>query len=728
MMDVLQIQTELLRQEYPHLLPDEDIDIERYFFLRNSGYSREAMNFYQIKLKPRYPDDKFRAALLKLYRNRSPLYRRLQAKAYRILGARSLERMKRLIVFTADRVDTYNPRDLFSTIKAAKLIRQVLPQERYEAIAAIERFSHYSQVLNLRPQSLHNAVELIRGYLTDTLDVVNEERRRQGDARKRALEESRRRNALNTDAYGWGNGLLPNADLMDAVNFSSANLARIEIPAALTRSEDKTLAYCAKYWNHTEDRAFERILFLYSRKFSAKNYEIYKAIQQGKRNNKRDDEILASVMTRIITGYYYSVLGDRYVQRRWVVIKAKLLNPSEAAASGVAKPVTAQGTVTPPLAAKPAVTAPPVKTAATPVRPDVVSESAASAIAKPVAAQSTAVPPLAAKPIVTAPPVKTAAAPVSPASAPEPAASGVTKPATAPGTDAPSVATRSAITKSVAAADITVLPLATEPFVTTPPIKTVATPVSPAGAPEAAASGVAKPVAAHSTATPPVAVKPAVTAPSVKTTAVPPKPATVAPLVAAKSAIAKPAVISPPAAKPVVTTPPVKTTATPVSPAGAPKTAVPVVAAHGTVVPPLTTKPVVTAPPIKTAAVSPKPASVAPSVVVRPAVTRSAIPTEIQGQSVSQRLQELSGRSYDVFQDRFLAHVRTAIRKVLGAKRGIFFIIPPQAEDIVFNFLKTHYNDPYMNWEKSDDRANLAELGFELKSVIPVIDECYRML
>jgi hypothetical protein len=193
--------------------------------------------------------------------------------------------------------------------------------------------------------------------------------------------------------------------------------------------------------------------------------------------------------------------------------------------------------------------------------------------------------------------------------------------------------------------------------------------------------------------------------------------------------ITKPETASPPlVAQPAATAPPVKAAATLGKPAVAPKTAASAVAAHGTVTSPLITKPAVTAPPVKTAAVPPKPAAVAPSAATRSAVVRRATPTERSGQSVSQRLQELSGRSYDVFQDRFLAHVRSAIRKVLSAKRGIFFIIPPQAEEIIFNFLKTHYNDPYMNWEESNERAKLVELGFELKSVIPVIDECYKML
>jgi hypothetical protein len=96
--------------------------------------------------------------------------------------------------------------------------------------------------------------------------------------------------------------------------------------------------------------------------------------------------------------------------------------------------------------------------------------------------------------------------------------------------------------------------------------------------------------------------------------------------------------------------------------------------------------------------------------------------------SVSQRLKELSGRSYDVYQDRFLAHARTAIRKVLSTDRGLFFNVPAQAEDLVFKFLKEHYDDPYMNWETSGERTELSEMGFELKSLNPIIDECYKLL
>jgi hypothetical protein len=98
------------------------------------------------------------------------------------------------------------------------------------------------------------------------------------------------------------------------------------------------------------------------------------------------------------------------------------------------------------------------------------------------------------------------------------------------------------------------------------------------------------------------------------------------------------------------------------------------------------------------------------------------------GGSVSNRLRELSGRSYDVYQTRFLDQARGAIRKIMGAKKRLFFTLPEAAEDLVYNFLKNHYSDPYMNWAESQEKKELEDLGFKLDSLIPIIDECYRRL
>ena len=96
--------------------------------------------------------------------------------------------------------------------------------------------------------------------------------------------------------------------------------------------------------------------------------------------------------------------------------------------------------------------------------------------------------------------------------------------------------------------------------------------------------------------------------------------------------------------------------------------------------------------------------------------------------SVSDRLKELSGRSYDVYEDRFLAKARVAVRKVLGTGRGLFFSLPEEAEDLVYNYLRDHYSDPYMDWENSQEKRTLMGMGFDLPSVNPIIDECYRIL
>jgi hypothetical protein len=96
--------------------------------------------------------------------------------------------------------------------------------------------------------------------------------------------------------------------------------------------------------------------------------------------------------------------------------------------------------------------------------------------------------------------------------------------------------------------------------------------------------------------------------------------------------------------------------------------------------------------------------------------------------SVSDRLQKLSGRSYDVYQDRFLTKARAAIRKMLGSGKGLFYVIPEDIEDLLYNFLRDHYSDPYMNWEKSDEKKQLESNGFSLNSLDSIIEECYKKL
>jgi hypothetical protein len=440
---------------------------------------------------------------------------------YRRLAERALERVRKLIEYISQRIGACDTQDVYSTIRTIEDILRFFPREQYEAISAVDRMYRYAQVLDFQVKPLEQAAEMVRSYLSRSLPVLEEERRRRQREQSRKAKESA-------------------SVLIDfsAVVFSREDLERIEIPPGFSRIEDQTLAYCAKYWNLINDVSFEQILFLYSRKHGTKNHTVYMAIRQGRGANHRDEEILTSVMSLLVTGYYYSIQGDRYLQQRWREIKF-----------GMDRAVMAAKNSVPP-APKPAA----------------------------AAARSAA---------------------VSKTPAPKPAA----------------------------------------------PVKSE----SPGAVPKREVPKKPSPVPAEEPVV--VPAKPAAPKPP------DPKPAAMA---------AKPGVVSK----------------------------------------------------------SPAPAKL-PRLRARTAAPAAVLPA---AGSVSDRLRQLSGRSYDLYQDRFLAQARPAIRKVLGAGKGLFFTLPEMAEDTVYGYLRDHYSDPYMNWAESDECRLLAEQGFKLPSLNPVIDECFRRI
>jgi hypothetical protein len=610
-MDITEIQDELLHLEYPHLLPDHDPDIERYYYLRSMGQSREALVLFENRLRIRYPEEEFRTWLLRAYRSHDPAFRGLLAKGYRMLGARSLERVRGILQVIADLAESFDEKDVYSTIKTVENIQKFLPQERYEAIAGVDRFVRYANALNLRVKSIVKAADLVRAYLTDTLSVVEEERRRRSEAQRQANEMERQRLLkADWDSYYYQKKFGVTSSMLDlsSVVFSPADLARIEIPS-YNRLEDQILAYCTKYWTAVEDPAFERILFLYSRKYGKKNYDVYSAIRRGQQGNRRDDEILASIMGLLITGYYYSIQGDLYLQRSWNIIKKSLLQQR-------------------------ALPAPAAQT-----RKKEIKQIGAKPLAGQAASRTAQARQIEAKPKQT---------------------------------EARRITNKSwekRQTQEAAWKSVKTVPSKPK-IVPMQKLKTVLK-IAPK-----------EPVKAKR----PTAV---VARPAVKTA----NPAFKLP---AKSAYAlgdiSPASLT--IAKPVKVPRKLQS-------AQQPKTTI-----------------------IKASA-----AKLATKPPARPAsrVFNNKTLEKAKG-SVSDRLKELSGRSYDIYEDRFLAKARSSIRKVLGTGKGLFFNLPEEAEDLVFNFLRDHYSDPYMDWENSADRRNLLTMGFDLPVLQPIIDECYRTL
>jgi hypothetical protein len=655
-MDITEIQSELLRLEYPHLMPDNDPDIEHYYHLRANNQSKDALIIYQNRLRPRYPDDEFRTWLLRAYRSHDPVFRALLNRGYRMLGARALDRIKNIISFIAEKAETYNEKDIYSTIKAAEDILHFLPAERYEAVAGIERYHRYAMALNLRGPSMAKAENLVRAYLTDNLSIVEKERRRRSAA-KNAARDRERQLLLKADyeSYLFQKKYGYQAPLIDfsSVVFSETDLARIEIPY-FRRLEDQVLAYCVKYWNLTRDQAFERVLFLYSRKYEKKNYDVYMEIRKGRAADLRDDEILASVVRILITGYYYSIQGDIYLQRNWNAIKRAMEKQAQQVRLALPAPKS-----TPKRSIKK--TAPKIA----PTR------------------QEKSVPKIAPKT--------------------------VQKSLSLMGRSVLSI--KADLQPAMEQKTTIIKPAAVKPSIVKPAART-AVPALPKPA-----SVTVKPALPKSARPAPAAVKPAV-----------PKPAAVKPSIvkpAARTAV--PALPKP--ATPVTVKPAVSRPAQPVIKPAPPRP----------VQPPARLKP---APPLfgpprpRTMSEAPKPAG---KPLFAPFVPASPPPPPRKQQifntnlekargSVSDRLKELSGRSYDIYQDRFFAKARAAIRKVLGMGRGRFFTPPEEVEDAVYGFLRTHYSDPYMNWEDSAERKKLFAMGFDLPSINQVIDECYKAL
>lgn len=552
-MSIPDILVELLRGEYPFLRPDHDPDIERYFELRAAGRPVDALTLYRSRLIPRYPDAAFRTLILRAYRLRTPEYSLLLERAYELLGKRLMERTKRILKYIALRAESYDAADAYSTIKAAESILAMLPRDRFEAVAALERYSRYARRIDYCAGALSAAEDLVRAYVTESLSVLEEERQRREERKRLAQNEERRllverdksdleeerRKRLSTAALApparrpvlqRRTAPAPIIDL-SSIRFSAADLARIQIPPTLTKVEDQTLAYCFKYWNLVADAAFERVLFLYSRKYRTKHYEVYSAIRRGRMAAARDDETLSSVMALLITGYYYSIQGDVYLQRNWTRLKGKLEKP--------AVPTGISGTAIgrPPLRRRPALQA-----LGSPVR------NPGAAVENPAAAPVPAVDQAFARqaPVPAAPRTRRAA----------PGAEGRTE-------------------------------------------------------------------------------------------------------------------YAPPAARPGRR-------------------------GGGT--------------------------------MASPPRGHHQDPVSVTGGSVSDRLRRLSGRSYDVYRDLFLAKVRPAVRRVLGRDKGLFHTVPVESENLVYEFLRTHYADPYLDWAGSEARSRLAAQGYALESVDPIIEECYRAM
>jgi hypothetical protein len=349
-MDALSLDTlrDIVRRVFPDLQYGGDPDIERYFEFRSMGRLGEALNIYNGPLRARYPVDASRVLLLRLYREHDPRWIELQERLSLDLGRSLAARLGHnidVLVAPLERADLSNA---FKALSAVEALLVRLPAGD-DALAFLDRYVQFARILKYRAALVSRARDLVAEYLamaksdgpgeTDFMarSAAIEERRHAEEAKRRAaagnvdtsqgqsesydfmaqseiLEERRKRAEAAEKARYFD---------LSRIEFSEADKAKIEIKKSIERREDKVLSYCWKYWELVYDPSFERLVFLYSRKYDSQHYAIFKTIKAARIRRSTDDEILTAVSTLLSSSYSYSVSGDLYMQAMWRRLKAK---------------------------------------------------------------------------------------------------------------------------------------------------------------------------------------------------------------------------------------------------------------------------------------------------------------------------------------------------------------------------------------------------------------------
>jgi vacuolar-type H+-ATPase subunit B/Vma2 len=93
--------------------------------------------------------------------------------------------------------------------------------------------------------------------------------------------------------------------------------------------------------------------------------------------------------------------------------------------------------------------------------------------------------------------------------------------------------------------------------------------------------------------------------------------------------------------------------------------------------------------------------------------------------SVADIIRANTGKTYTVYQELFFRGIRPSIRNVLSLSRAgktkIFDSRQNEAEEIIYNFLYEHYNNPYQNWKESEARKKVESLGYTFPEIETVI-------
>lgn len=305
------LEQKVLREAYPHLSFTDDLDIERYFELRRVGQLGAALSVYNNILRVKYPDDTIRVKLLSFYRTKDARFYELLTENLTMLAETTITKIKRGIVYITDTMLAVDMNNVFQLIQVTETLISQISSDRFAVIAETEKFTRFAGILDFRLEEMKRSSELIRMYITDTLSSVNNYRNEQARLKQKQLEAEKRKS------------LVPAFDFSKIV-FTKTQIAQIVLPFEHLSAEDTVLAYIIKYWDKVLDRNFENMILLYSRKYKTRHYDIYNALKTARTHRWQDAELLQSVLSNVVSGYYYNISGDVYLNRSWQRIKPVL--------------------------------------------------------------------------------------------------------------------------------------------------------------------------------------------------------------------------------------------------------------------------------------------------------------------------------------------------------------------------------------------------------------------
>ncbi|MEL3900068.1 MAG: hypothetical protein P1P67_06045 [Treponema phagedenis] len=308
-----EIDKQILKEEYPQLSLTDDFDIERYFELRKQGKEQEALKIYNSRLVIKYPDESTRVKLMSYYRQKDPRFEKLLGKILVQLVKKITKEIKKIIDFFSGTVTPLDIQQVYTVIQVCEKIVSAIAPDRLESINFVRKYARYASLLQYREKEMQKASDIIRMYVTDTISSVREFKEEEDNRRKQSKLQAERQKYM------------PKMLDFSKITFTKAQEASILIPKTIVAVEDKVLAYTMKYWHKFNDGAFENMILLYSRKYKTDHYNIFQSVKIGRLRGWRDEEILQSVLSNVVSGYYYSISGDLYLQRNWQRLKSTLV-------------------------------------------------------------------------------------------------------------------------------------------------------------------------------------------------------------------------------------------------------------------------------------------------------------------------------------------------------------------------------------------------------------------